>query len=386
MGYDRQNAYAYDPNGRLAPKGSGTTGTVTPYNNLLFRRGNSLSHELSFEARMNTYEGAEIGWRVEGAQQEEALTLQQNRNRRQQFMTSFRYIRKYWTLGGDFQYTATSFSNPNRNGFLQYVYRQSLLAPATFDLRYNEDKGAFGDGMDNPLFLLNGNGQYARTFGRQVKMNARYEKGDFTVSVEPSLRWSEDNIMMHYKAGSAMYPQGNSLLRMQRDRFSQLRTSLGYDVDMRSNMLNNLTFQIGYVLNDDKTHIGLQGTDPRAPYNYQRSSHRLTASGSMDMEINYDLDVDVEGGVAMYRSNTLPGSVPLLPWFGVRAIWEPLGVSFGAALNYRKEVIELRQEESSPRRACWNPKAITPAASCLYVRCAHSMGFPLYGNRNGIAG
>lgn len=348
--YDGLPAYPYDRHGRLVPLGTGGGRPAAPYGNSLFRTAHSLSHQLTLEARVLQYPWRQIGVRVEAEQQEEDLTLVQNRNRRQKFMASASYDQRPWRIGADFLYSATRFSNPNRNGFLQNVYRQSLLAPATFDLHYGTGNAAFGQGMDNPFYLLANNGQFARTLHRQFKASATYFTDHVELRLEPSVRRAEDETHRRYKPGSADYPDGYMLRRSQRDQFRQLRTEASWYFNVNGDWLSRGNVHLDHVFNDDRTDISLDGTAPQSTYAYQRTDQRLSASANLVTDAGA-LRFTLAGGAAAYLSNTLSKPAPLLPWAQLTTHWNPGGVRFEASLSYRENVLELRPEESLATQA-----------------------------------
>ncbi|WP_126243644.1 hypothetical protein [Chitinophaga rhizosphaerae] len=336
-------SYPYDPRGRLVPSGTGNGRPAAAYRNSIFRTGHSTSHQLTLEGRVAQFDGPSAGLRVEAEQQQEALPLLSNRNRREKFAASLLFSRKAWELDAGYAYSATKFSNPNGNGFLQYAYAQSLLAPPSFDLRNGTGNMAFGTEKDNPFFLLNNNGQFARTRNRSGKFSAQYKTDRFRILAEPSLRTAEDDINYQFKPGSGIYPNGYTLRRSQQDRLWQLRSAADYRIFKEGAW--KLFGHADYVFNDDQTAIGLLGNDPGMRYGYQRSSHRLTLSTKLEVDGN-DVDGGLFAGVTAYRSNTLSKPASLLPWFKVDGRWDPDGVSFTGSLSYRKDATELRLDES----------------------------------------
>lgn len=336
-------SYPYDPHGRLVPRGTGNGRPAAAYGNSIFRTGHSTSHQLALEARVAQFDGPSAGLRVEAEQQEEALTLISNRNRREKFAASLLFSRKAWELDAGYAYSATKFTNPNGNGFLQYAYAQSLLAPPSFDLRNGTGNMAFGTGMDNPYFLLDDNGQFARTQSRSGKFTAQYKVDRLRILVEPLLRTAEDETNYQIKPGSGIYPNGYTLRRSQQDKYRQLRSTADYRIFNKSEW--QLFGHADYVFNDDQTGIGLQGSDPAKRYHYQRSSHRLSLSTKLEMDGN-DVDGGLYAGVTAYRSNTLSKPAPLLPWAKVYGDWSPDGVTFTGSLSYREDATELKLDET----------------------------------------
>ncbi|MGE7775814.1 hypothetical protein ACQKLP_13890 [Chitinophaga sp. NPDC101104] len=353
-------SYPYDLHGRLVPRGTGNGRPAAAYGNSIFRTGRSTSHQLTLEARVARFDGPSTGLRVEAEQQEEALTLISNRNRREKFAASLLFSRKAWELDAGYAYSATKFTNPNGNGFLQYAYAQSLLAPPSFDLRNGTGNMAFGTGMDNPYFLFDNNGQFARTRNRSGKFSAQYKSDGLRIIIEPSLRTAEDDNNYQFRPGSGTYPDGYTLLRSQRDKWWQLRSTADYRFFNKGEW--KLFGHADYVFNDDQTGIGLQGSDPAKRYDYQRSSHRLSLSAKLEVDGD-DLDGGLSAGLTAYRSNTLPKRAPLLPWFKVYGDWNLDLVRFTGSLSYRKDATELKLDES------------LATASLLNIESYHCAGF-----------
>ncbi len=339
-------AYPFDGNGRLVPKGAGNGVAGRGYDNGLLRTGSTIGHRLTADGILHSPQRRIATFTFEAEQQAESLTIPHNSNRRNRYMATAMVYPGQWSVGAGFMYSGGWHSNPNRNGFLQQVYRQSLLAPPTFNLRHGGTtvNNAFGAGMDNPWFLLADNGQYARYNDRQANVNALGRMGKFTVQADHIYSSGEDDNAEMWKAAGNIFPGGKALYRHQRNRSWQFRSEAAFEV-LHTYSPVGLQFQVNYAFNDDKTRIAYQGTDPATLYDYQRSVHQAAAGTHLQFN-GYELSGTLDAGVEMYGSNTLAKRAPLLPFIKGSVKWEPGGVIFDASLSHRRSASELNISES----------------------------------------
>lgn len=335
-------SYPYDRNGRLVPKGTGNGQPAQPYDNGIFRTGSMTMHQLSLEARLSRNRAGNAGIRLEAERQDEALTIMHNRNRREKFTGAVSYRYYNWEFEAGYLHTVARFSNPDRNGFLQNVYRLSLLTPATFDGQYSQQ--SFGNGMDNPLRLLDGNGQLARRERNQVRGKISYQNSRLYIWTGHAIHTAGGEEQWQFRPGGSVHPAGYAQLRSQRDRSWQSHVGTEYQ-PLASQHPLQIKLGLDYIFDGDKTDIDFRGTDPARHYNYQRSSHRLSAS-SMFRWQGHESAGGVHGGVGMYHSNTIARSVPLLPWVKLFGEWKPDGVRFEGWVTWRHDATEPAPGES----------------------------------------
>lgn len=338
--------YPYDGNGRLVPAGAGNGMAARTYDNGIFRTGTAIGHRLTADGLLQTARGRIASFSLEAEQQTEALVIPQNSNHHNRFMAAASVYPRFWTLGAGFMYSGGRQSNPNRNGFLQHVYRQSLLSPPTFDLRHGNTatNNAPGTGMDNPWYLLADNGQFARYHNKSANVMAQGKMGKFTVEADQIYSTGDDANAAIWKAGSVVFPGGQSLYRNQRNRSWQFRSEAHFEA-IAAYQTVGLQFRLNYTFNDDKTRMAYQGNTPAGLYAYQRSTHQAAATTHLQFK-GYELNGGLDAGVEMYGSNTLAKRAPLLPFFKGFVRWEPYGVVFEASLSHRRSAAEKNISES----------------------------------------
>ena len=338
--FDGSN-YAYDVNGKLVTAGSGNGQKAKVYKNGIFRTASLLSQSLSVQGRYAT-KGNQYLARIKLGQSTENTFIKYNKNVSKNFSTFFEATIRKFIVSATYSHLTDKFSNSNRNGFLNRVYQNSILSPISFDNTQGNFVGngqrSYSDAADNPIFLLEDNGN---SFFQSHKMgNVVIEKkvGDFKFRIAQSADKTEENSKEGYKPGTAFFQNGVFINRKKRNSNYVLSARSTYEVDYNKYNFRS-TASVNYIFDNARSRIDYQ---TRA-YNYRRSSH--------DLELNYltifdgdDIDAGMRLSNKFYASNTtlkndffLPGLSGYITFnniFNANGLWAKLASNFS---NFNSE-------------------------------------------------
>ena len=299
--FDGSN-YVYDANGKLVPVGSGNGQKANVYKNDIFRTASLLSQSLTVQGRYAINKNQYLA-RIKLGQSRENTFIKTNKNISQNFSTFFEAAIKKITVSATYSNLTDRFSNPNRNGFLNRVYQNSVFTPIGFDNTQGNMVGnaqrSYSNAADNPFFLLedNGNSFFQSHKTGSLILEKKFNKLKFRVA--QSLDNVKENSNEGYKPGTAFFQNGLFINRKKTNSNYVLNAGGSYELDHFINYNFRSTVSANYIFGNAHSEIDYQ----TKAYNYQRSSH--------DLELNYltifdgaDIDAGIRLSNKFYASNT----------------------------------------------------------------------------------
>ncbi len=300
------SAYPYDVNGRLVNTGAGIGEKATAYGNSVFRTGYLLSNSFSLigNSRHN-YSPPDWLFSFRASKSKEATVLGTNDNTQGSYSASLERYFHSISVSGGYTYFTSHFSDGNRAGFLNRVYQNSLLTPASFDntqgyLLANGKQRSYSNSTDNPGFLLTDNGRGLDRTQQTGNLSVQKKYGYFTFSAVSSIDAVDENSNEPLKPGTAYFAAGQTLNRKQNDRHYNLDVSALYNVRYGTYHFQSVA-KINYVYNDDKINIAY--LPAAANYNYKRASNDASVAYNTTYEKNY-VSASFNAGDKFYTSTT----------------------------------------------------------------------------------
>lgn len=293
--------YPYDLNGRLVSKGAGNGNNATAYKNSVFRNASLLSQSIMLQGRYRVSSNEWLG-RFKFGNSHENTFIRDNTNDAHDFSTLVEGSINSFRISAAFSTINKTFSNSNRNGFLNRTYQNSLLTPVSFENAQGTVIGntqrSYSAYADNPLFLLEDNGnafQQSHKTGN-IALAKRIQK--LNLRLTQSGEKLVEDAMENYKPGTAFFANGISTSRKKTDVNYFLNANASYDI-----RFNNDDFRseaaLNYIYGNMKSDI----VYPSTGYHYQRSSNDF----SMTYQTTYSghsFDAGVKAENKFYVSNT----------------------------------------------------------------------------------
>lgn len=310
--YDGSN-YAYDANGKLVAAGTGNGQPANVYNNSIFRTASMVSHALRIQGRYMVGGKQILNGTIRMGQSWENTFIKENRNTSHNLSASLEAALKKINIAGTYTFLQDEFSNPNRNGFLNRVYQDALLTPVSFDNAQNSrvvnNQQAYSNAADNPVYLLNNNGnrylQTHRTGSLVLERKTGLLKYKLTQSIENGYQHSREG----YKAGSANFPNGIAIDRTKNDVNYFVEGNASYEIRFGGGFSGNVA--VNYNFTNNRSAIDY---DPGNEYRYQRSAHDASLMYTQNYRDTYS---DIEAGLnianKIYASNSASVNNYFLP-------------------------------------------------------------------------
>ncbi|WP_185937308.1 hypothetical protein [Chitinophaga polysaccharea] len=309
-------AYPYDVNGKLVPSGTGNGHHPAGYTNSIFRTGAMFSQGFNLKTTLlvNDVPLHEFGIRLGHATEKNIIRYNSNNTKSLEATAGTRI--KWLHISGKYNYQEDQFSNTNRAGFLNRVYQQSLLTPASFDngqgYTLNNGQRSYAQAADNPNFLLRNNGHYYRTYAHQGSLQLeRNAWRKMKYKILQSYSRKSENSNEDIKPGTAAFPEGLPLQREKDDRLYQLNGEATRDFDyylpdVRTRATAN------YELTDTRSDIRYQPVYDES-YRYQRTTQELNLQSLSSYRHWNWPEINLGLGNKIYVSNTAGKSYYLLP-------------------------------------------------------------------------
>jgi len=303
--FDNSN-YPYDINGRLVPIGTGGGKKAIAYNNDVFQTASMLSQSLNMQARYRINNIPRLIATLRLGDKQERLLIKDNKNNSRNLGTSLELPLK--PVGIKIAYTSQKdrYTHSNRNGFLNRIYQQSLLTPASFDNAQGTKIGnmqrSYSPDADNPYFLLstdaNSFDQLHQTASFSLEKKIGYK---LKLKLQQSIEDLDQKSNETYQPGTAYFPTGVEVYRKKNDKNYQAKVNAHYTIKKFVSSSIRSTVEVTYLYGNNRSAISYL---PGRQYNYQRSYH--------DAIINW-LNIlnsgSVESGLMlvnkMYASNTV---------------------------------------------------------------------------------
>lgn len=296
--------YIYDNNGRLVP-GSG----ITAYNNGVLRNGSLLSHAVTLHTRYKKNYYKQVTASFKAGQSREQTIISTNKNKADNFSAFLSGILNKFSFNGHYDFRQERFTHNNRNGFLNRVYQNSLLTPASFANRQGNTideatQRSYSPQADNPFFLLadEGHSFLQRQQTGHLTLEQRINKVKFRVSqsIEELRQRSNEG----YQPGTAFFAPGAAIGRTTHDKNYSLNANVAYNSPYLGSHFRIQSW-VNYIYTTNRSAIAYSTN--AFQYGYQRSSHDLAFSVSPDFNSRIS-DTDVEASLSftgkLYGSNT----------------------------------------------------------------------------------
>lgn len=311
------NPYVYDVNGKLVLKGNGNGKRANVYNNSVFRTGFLWNNSLHLNTRLliNGYTPLLVA-NLQTSQSREKNIIRSNRILHQRLMGSLEgYIKKF-TIKGSYSLREESSRLNNRTGFLNRIYRYSLLTPSSFNNKQEPGLSSGGQHSysnlaDNPGFLQNHTDRDQNKQQQHIyALNLRRDWNKLRLNFTQQWEYTTQQQTEQYPAGTAGLPAGYFSQRDQTDRQYRLQFNGTYDVRIDDDIVRG-PLQLNYIYTTQQTTVQYINA---GSYRYQRSSSDLAVSFAPVLD-NYL----TAGGITLtgkiYTSNTTRNSY-FLPSIG----------------------------------------------------------------------
>jgi len=306
--------YAYDPNGKLVDKGTGSGLAANTFDNGILRTGLVQKQLLSFRAsKILEYRNIwNIG--IKAGLGNEGSIIRYNSNSFNNITANFDATLNQFTFSGAYTAYQSRFSNENRGGFLNRAYQNSLLAPVSFHnkagaLLSPNVQRRYGSESDNPDYLLIDNGHSAKSMQQTANLSAKFRADILTLGLSSTLETTNHQSNEALKAGTAFFDQGFPLAREKKDHRFTIDGYLGLDIDYNQRKLKS-TAKLGYNHTQNKSDIAYLPLNNN--YNYERSVNEFLLSYQTILDA-YDVRAGVTAGNKTYQSSTFTKGVYFLP-------------------------------------------------------------------------
>ncbi|MBO9154308.1 hypothetical protein ACFOTA_18990 [Chitinophaga sp. GCM10012297] len=335
------STYPFDANGRLVPAGTGNGKAARPYDNSLLRTGSLFNQSFSLAGELNTVSRRILDFNFRIGNSSEQLILPQNHNTGHQLDARVNVFFKKLELRTGYLLNEDKLANPSRNGFLQRVYRNMLLTPASFDNAYGAGTPAYGSNADNPRFLLDRNGRNYSRRQQQGSLGLLLNLRRVKLKALQSYEQVDEHANESYMPGTAGFPAGAIVLRDQQDRNYFLQTEARYYVPHFASGLD-MEASAGFVFTDNRSVTAYRLSAMQ--YDYQRSAGNL----SLQYDIRYRNVGRFSGGLELGAlsvfSNTARNTSWMMPSVSGHLTFDDnyhSALIFKASGNYRQTATEL---------------------------------------------
>lgn len=194
-------------------------------------------------------------------------------------------------ISGSYSYLDNRFTNSNRNGFLNRVYRNSLLTPVSFGGPYT----SYSELADNPNFLLQNsrNNYFQQKQNTSLIISKWHHKYEYKLT--QSYEKTQENSMEGYKPGTAFFPAGIAFQRDKNDAGYYLLANGVYHIE-HSDYRYKSAISANYTLHTSNTRINA--------YRYQRTAQQAMLSFASRYE-RHGVVAGIDAVNRFYSSNTL---------------------------------------------------------------------------------
>lgn len=282
-----------------------------PYNNSIFRTGRQISQSLALQASIRHSLWDQLWtFSLKAGSITDATIIQDNRNTSHNISLSATRYLKQLSIGGNYSYFSSRFSNDNSNGFLNRVYQNSLLTPSSFSNAQNFATGgqrAYSSQADNPLFLLKDNGHFSDRVQQTGSLVLEQKLRDISFGVVTALDAVNDNCNQSLKASTVSFPTGLLYTRKQTDDHFSSNAYMSYKF-----YSDDISFstRLNYIFNDEKVKVYYPS--PADVYSYHRRSSDASLTFNSTFE-GYYFNTGLNAGNKLYFSNTSTQNKFFLP-------------------------------------------------------------------------
>lgn len=286
---------------------------ATPYDNNIFRRGNTVDQSISLRATIKKEYWPPIwAFSLKAGSSTESTVIPENHNTSHRISLSVeRYLHQH-SIAGSYTGFSSRFSNDNSNGFLNRVYQNALQTPVSFSNAQSPTlitggQRAYSNRFDNPWFLLKDNGHVADRSQQTGSLSLQKKQGNLTFGVINTLDAVHDNSNLSLKPGTASFPAGLLYTRTQNDDHFSSNAWLAYKYRYGSGNFSS-TARLNYIYNDEKVKVSY----PADLYSWRRSGSDASFTYNTVYNGN-DFIAGLNAGNKVYASNTSPKPAFFLP-------------------------------------------------------------------------
>ncbi len=369
--------YAFDNRGKLVAANTEKSNAATANNNSILRNGLLFSQALSLQGEYHVKGKSVLGIGAKMATSDERTIVQQNRNQARSLHLNVNKQLDWLFINTNFSHNRQQYSNGNRNGFLNQVYRQSLLTPASFDnkqgyLLQNGNQRHYANGTDNPELLLSANDNLFIHTQNNATLKLEKNQGRFTANMIQSIEQTRQSSKEGYKPGSAGFASGIQTSRLQQDANYTLHALVAFR-PYRNRDYFQPFFALNHISSNTKTHILY--TTEGSRYRYQRQVHEP----SLQYRLEYNGPAHWSGGVEaenrFYFSNTASRPqwcLPSLRLYVSKNKYQQRQVNASLSVSYNSTASEIPLNRSL---AHVNLLQLTTAESDRYFPVKEVLGF-----------
>ncbi|SIT25350.1 hypothetical protein SAMN05421788_106292 [Filimonas lacunae] len=311
--FDGSN-YPYDVNGRLVRAGSGNGHKAAAYDNSLLRNSFGYSQQLSIKGEV--YSGYKI-WEfgVAMGHTREQTIIRNNNNYASSLDLFLQRKLHSFSFSGTYSYAQNHQDNTNWNGYLNQVYQQSLLTPASFSnaqgTHYGSIQRSYSNQANNPGYLLEDNNNHSQWMQQTGSFTATFQQNQLKFTFTPSLLNTHQQDKALYKTGSAFWPDGmltnrnKQVLNYTQQTSAQIPIPIGYN---NYHLSQQILFKHLYT----HQHTTIQYLPDNITYQYKRPVNELVLNIITELNIQA-LKMRLITGNNSYSSSTAGKSTFWLP-------------------------------------------------------------------------
>lgn len=369
--------YAFDNRGKLVPVDTEKKTAATANNNSILRHGLLFSQALSLLGEYYLQSKPVLGFDAKIATSDERTIVLQNRNQARSLHMNLNKQLNWLLINTSFAHNRQQYSNGNRNGFLNQVYRQSLLTPASFDnkqgyLLQNGSQRHYASGTDNPELLLLANDNLFVHTQTNASLKLQKNQGRLTGKIIQSIEQTRQSSKEGYKPGSAGFASGIQTNRLQQDANYTLHATVAFR-PYQNNDYFRPSFTLNHISRHTNTHILY--ADGGSRYRYQRRVHEPSLQYNLEYNGPAYWSAGAEAENRFYISNTAGRTqwwLPSLRLYVRKKIFEQRQVNTSLSVSYNSTASELPLNQSL---AHVNLLQLTTAAADRYFPVKEVQGY-----------
>lgn len=253
------------------PKGTGKPLPANTYDNSILHAATEWKQRLSVNAAYRENWVQKYYTKLTLAQNREQLVLTGNTNKSHSIgFTAGATIFKKIILTAGTESQQQSFTNGNRNAFLNRAWQQSLLTPASFSnsqgISIHNRQRSFNSSNDNPLFLLNKTNPY-RQQSQQLQFSLEYRRNSLTFKSIYTPNETKQYHSESYQPGTAFFTTGISNNRYQQNRNKIWINSFSWQKDA-----NRWYHHISSSVTNNRQNVLVGYTQPASSYTWKRNT------------------------------------------------------------------------------------------------------------------
>ncbi len=369
--------YAYDNRGKLVPAGSENRTAASANDNNILRTGLLFSQTLSMLGDYLVQGRPVLGFGANVAASDERTIVQQNRNQARSLHLNLSKRINWLLINSGFTHNCQQYSNSNRNGFLNQVYRESLLTPVSFNnkqgfLLQNGSQRTYSSGSDNPGFLLSENDNLFVYTQNNALLKLEKNQGRVIGKIIQSLERTRQNSKEGYKPGSADFGSGIRTSRLSEDINYSVNASVTFRPDQTHDYFRSF-FTLSYISSHTNTRVKYSTQNTR--YQYHRQTHEPALLYRLEYNGPNNWTAGAEAENKFYFSGTASRPqwwLPSLRLYVRTNKYEPKQLTASLGISYNSTASEMPLNRSL---AHVNLLQLTAAQAGRYFPVKEAEGF-----------